>query len=411
MKGAYKQFAASPLDAEFNVVSAWDVERRKAAFFRALALMFGATGAVYGFNRCSLGLRSIVVRLLWLAVSSFFDDFPQLEFEATAQSAAAAFDGVCRLLGWGLKEVVVGTSPRGEEVMGLPSFDKSFVALGGLITLGGEEGQVASVGQKPGRIADLSGDLDRIEERARMTAKEAEVLRGKVRYAACTIYGRCGAVALRALGQVVARKQPTPTSDPSLGMAIRLIRGILGDTSPRVIPRSLSLERPTLIFSDGACDDDGAVVTVGALLWSPRAPRPEFFHWAVPEEVKEGWRSRVEQKQLIHQAELFPVWAASRLWGRYLTDAPVLRFIDNDAARYNLIGATGRSEAAAALVQGFWQEERMNRSRTWFDRVESSANPGDDPSRGKRGSHLLRGVREVDAVAVCEAIAREAAIL
>ena len=74
LKGAYKQLPASPLDARFNFIAAWMKEGRL-EYFRAYALMFGVTAAVYAFLRFSRAIVAISRRLLVIPTVEFFDDF------------------------------------------------------------------------------------------------------------------------------------------------------------------------------------------------------------------------------------------------------------------------------------------------------------------------------------------------
>ena len=149
-------------------------------------------------------------------------------------------------------------------------------------------------------------------------------------------------------------------------------------------------------------------MSIGGFLWSPRSQQPRFFFWQVPEAVLATWRAHQSQEQLIHEAELFPVWVSSVVWGSYLSNALVLRFVDNDAARFNLIRGFGRSRSAASLVHGFWQEEARLRSKSWIERVESSANPGDAPSR-RRYWDILDGAVEDAVENICFRLAEVSA--
>ena len=69
LKSAYKQFARSADQGHLSIVVVWDPSTRQPRLFEATGLMFGATGSVYGFNRCSLGLQAILVKLFRIPVT------------------------------------------------------------------------------------------------------------------------------------------------------------------------------------------------------------------------------------------------------------------------------------------------------------------------------------------------------
>ena len=54
-----------------------DIDRDCVMFFESLALPFGATSSVTGFNRTAKALRIMVIRLFFLVCASFYDDFCQ----------------------------------------------------------------------------------------------------------------------------------------------------------------------------------------------------------------------------------------------------------------------------------------------------------------------------------------------
>ena len=72
--------------------------------FRALALMFGETAAVYAFLRFSRAFAALAKRTLSLLVVEFFDDFTQIEVQGLQQSSHETLEGLAALLGWQIAE-------------------------------------------------------------------------------------------------------------------------------------------------------------------------------------------------------------------------------------------------------------------------------------------------------------------
>ena len=86
LRSAYKQLANHPAHASINVVAVRSGPSG-VKLFRALALMFGASSAVYSFLRFSRALSALALKLLNLVTVEFFDDFTQIESSVLADSA------------------------------------------------------------------------------------------------------------------------------------------------------------------------------------------------------------------------------------------------------------------------------------------------------------------------------------
>eukprot|EP00971_Amphidinium_carterae_P339611 6477510-Amphidinium_carterae.1 len=100
LKSAYKQLGLRPDDRRSVVVSAFCPESGEAKFFLANSLLFGTTSAVYGFNRCALGLWWIGVTQLLLLATNYFDDYPAVESSPITDSSLQSFVMMLTLLGW-----------------------------------------------------------------------------------------------------------------------------------------------------------------------------------------------------------------------------------------------------------------------------------------------------------------------
>ena len=62
--------------------------------------MFGATAAVYSFNRLSRSLWFLMCKMLVIPSAVFYDDFPLLSPRETADSADECASALLDLLGW-----------------------------------------------------------------------------------------------------------------------------------------------------------------------------------------------------------------------------------------------------------------------------------------------------------------------
>ena len=89
-----------------------------------------------------------------------------------------------------------------------------------------------------------------------------------------------------------------------------------------------------------------------------------------------------ESSNLIAAVEVLAVWAAYGLWGEALHGRAVITFVDNDSAKHALVKGSSPIADMAAVVDAACGLEIRHRLLCYFERVPSSSNIADDPSRG-----------------------------
>eukprot|EP00971_Amphidinium_carterae_P134822 2671844-Amphidinium_carterae.1 len=104
LKSAYKQLAISKKDLPLAVVGHWSSELERPVFWQSLALPFGSVASVYGFNQASRALEILLSLVGPIVCSSYFDDYPILDFECTTRSATVFTEACMKLLGWSFDE-------------------------------------------------------------------------------------------------------------------------------------------------------------------------------------------------------------------------------------------------------------------------------------------------------------------
>ena len=123
------------------------------AFYVANSLMFGATAAVYSFNRISRSLWFLLNRMLVIPCGVFYDDFPLFSPEEVATNADSSASELLDLLGWKHAR----TGPKGRP------FDSKFQVLGCALDLADVANGVVVAENRPGRIDRLLEHLQRIK--------------------------------------------------------------------------------------------------------------------------------------------------------------------------------------------------------------------------------------------------------
>ena len=149
---------------------------------------------------------------------------------------------------------------------------------------------------------------------------------------------------------------------------------------------------PVLIFTDGACEDNGNMVTHGAVMFDPSTGRQEYFGDHVPRHLVQKW-ARTGKKQLVFYAEILPVVVAKATWRTILERRTCLYFIDNEAARACFVRYFTPVLDATSLLLDAAALDMQIRSLGWYCRVPSKSNIADDASRlefGRYGDRFMR---------------------
>ena len=132
-----------------------------------------------------------------------------------------------------------------------------------------------------------------------------------------------------------------------------------------------------LIFTDGACEPEGT--TVGGVVFSGNIV--EAFGFKVSQAQVDSWKTRLNQEQVIGQAELFPFLVAKWTWAKLLTGRRCIFFIDNEAARLGLVKAYSPVLPSLAIIMDCLSWDYRHKVDSWYSRVPSKSNISDGPSR------------------------------
>ena len=86
LESAYRQVARHPADAAFSVVCTKRPDTGELLFWETPALVFGATGSVYAFNRVSRAILKILNYRFAIVASSYYADCSVIEAGVLAES-------------------------------------------------------------------------------------------------------------------------------------------------------------------------------------------------------------------------------------------------------------------------------------------------------------------------------------
>ena len=383
LKSAYKQVAVHPAHAALSVIAVTDPVSGNVKLFRALALMFGETAAVYAFLRISRALSTLASKLLDLVIVEFFDDFTQIEPTSTAESAQVAIEDLFDLLGWKISM---------KEKKRLP-FDKIFTSLGVEVDLSKSVRGEITVQNKPGRVESIAAAISKIVKSDYMGFKDALSIRGRISYAEGQLFGRVAAPVCRMLSAYAAVGKYRQL-EPQLKQALMVVCEALSSAKPRRVGLPDG-SPPIIIFTDGACELE--CTSIGGILFDGTS-QPEAFGAVMSKSTIESWASKVGQTQVIGQAEIFPVLVAKLTWAKKLAGRKAIYFIDNDSARLALVKAYSPVLASMQIIIQSVLWDGANDSRSWFARVPTESNIADGPSRMSSVDVLAAGAKLVPPV-------------
>ena len=365
---AYRQLARSPAHASISIIATWNARTGTAEFYEQVVLPFGSTASVYDFNWVARALQALLLRGFGVSCTHYFDDYPTLEFAPLAQHTQQLVDKVFSLLGWDIKEQV--------------PFASRFDALGVVCDLSDSTRGVLRFANKPGRVEEISRTVDGLVEKGFVRRGEARSLRGRFIYARGQTFGRCGAVALRVLGDIANGTKGDPALTTQARGALSWLVLMLRTSRPREL--RIRVEPPIVLFVDGACEErDGATfVSVGAVLFDAARPEfgPYYFGVQVLDPLVSAW-SVDDKTQLIGQAELLPVLLAKTTWPSEFKNRFNITFIDNNSARFGLIRGYSPVRESAAIINETWLMDSELATGSWYARVPTASNIADKPSR------------------------------
>ena len=149
-------------------------------------------------------------------------------------------------------------------------------------------------------------------------------------------------------------------------------------------------KRSILMFTDGAWE--AGVSGLEAVLLDCASGERHVLAGEVPEDLLTHWRQQVGE-QLIYQIELYALVAVRWQFRDLLANRRVTWFVDNEAARFSAIKGISATLTMRILVREFFRLEATTPTFPWIERVPSSSNPADGPSRQSPGEVMaLLGV-------------------
>eukprot|EP00439_Symbiodinium_sp_Y106_P005317 s10015_g1.t1 len=188
---AYKQLPILPTHRDLCVILVADKDNAT-QYYIGNALVFGATSAVFSFNRVARSLWFLISKLMQVPCCFFFDDYPMFCLESEGEEVDRVVSDFLGLLGW-------DHATSGSKGL---AFSKAFTVLGMQLDLSQLASQTIVLSNKPGRTDRIVQKLQEVAEAGNINKHEAQVLRGLLQFASGFYAGRGARALVFASGSV-----------------------------------------------------------------------------------------------------------------------------------------------------------------------------------------------------------------
>ena len=364
---AYKQLPVSGESRKFSVLLVHHYQTQKPVYFVSRSLPFGACASVYSFNRISRGTWHIMSHGCKALGGVYFDDFPVVEPAALCALASQSFEGLLKALGWVYTNDPAKCKP----------FNEAFDVLGTQINVANLHGGTISIENKPGRIEKIREMVNQVRKDRAISKRQAQVIHGNMNFAMGFVLGQTLKVSARAFASL--------SSGSFVSNAAQLVslchwtEGVLSVLAPRRIDPA-GTTQPVLIFTDAAYE--AGVATWGMVILDPLTGVRSAMGGQIPMPLVERWHD-LGSDQVITLAEAFAVLLGRISFRDVIKFRRVLFFVDDEEARFSLIKETSGVLALLQIVQLFHACAEHDQVVHWVERVPSSSNIADLPSRNE----------------------------
>jgi hypothetical protein len=203
---------------------------------------------------------------------------------------------------------------------------------------------------------------------------------GKLQYADSHVWGRAGRLALADLRELGHTSPAKVLLEESQLKAFETLRCRLCSGRPKTFLAD-DVEKPVLIFTDGALEYEGDVAkaTIGGVSLKPDGAC-EVFGSKVPDSVLTAWQDG-GKTHVIGLVELYACVVSLLHWKPDVSSRRVILFVDNWPALDVLVKGTSLQPEWRDLLL-LLEDPLEDNFMLWIARVPSASNVADHPSRG-----------------------------
>eukprot|EP00439_Symbiodinium_sp_Y106_P070600 s945_g12.t1 len=360
---AYKNLALHPDSVSDAFLAVWNPDTMCTEIYGQLVLPFGARSSVHSFCRTSLGIWIIGVHVFLLHWGVYFDDFVGSEEPCLARLFELCADGLFALLGWAT------SSDKASE------FDTIAQVLGLKINLGEAALGFIYFENTEHRRDHLVATLNDIIDSSFLSRKDGERLRGRLQFAEQQISGKRAGLAFRELSKHVA--SGGGRLDPGTLSALLFLKEHVASAPARCIAdRSCYTWH---LYVDASNDDSKS--GIGGILIAETGSYIGHFSEYLDETTLADLNTSGSENP-IFELECFAIWCGICSWARLFRHCHLIIFTDNDGALHSMINGRSENDSGGRIVSATHNLLDEHFVHPWFERVNTSSNIADFPSRG-----------------------------
>ena len=366
MTSAYRQLPNVPSEAAGLVLAFWDPDVREVRYAILRAHPFGLASAVLNFNRVPCLGTACLRRIAGACVTHFFDDSGVLDMASAHGSAQEAVNTVYQC--FGVRLDALKQQPMATQRL----------FLGVLLNLSRALSDRAMlVDIKPGLRETIYADVQRMIDAGSCSPSEASKLRGRMVWAASSMFGRCGRGGQGPLSDRQYDVGQCELTEPLLA-ALRYIQALVKVVPPRIVPLHSAPAPPIVVYTDASFEPaEMSSPGLGSVIFAPDEPTEGRAAW-VPAEVLDSFAERATQ---IAPLEALAVTLATLQFRRKLAGAEIIWFIDNQSVCASLVRGASSVDDMSSLVAVTHLLWATLGARVWIEWVDSESNVSDGLSR------------------------------
>ena len=373
LRKAYKQLCVSEkaLDDAFIVV--WDPHERKPKIFRSCVLPFGACASVHGFCRTSLAIWKIGVKGLLLPWTAYFDDYVVICRDVLARHTDWVLDTFFKLIGWAV------------SVDKMEDFSAAAKALGIILDLADCRLGVARISNTEKRRRELHEFITKVLDAGSLSQREGPRLRGRLLFAEAQMFGRRSVKAMGALSQHIHSARTKLSKD--CVDALSTLRDRVLNGKPREVWSFSS--RVLHMYVDASYEPEAAHPGgLGGVLIDPSTGARRHFSCMMSAAEVARWNATCS-KNPIYELEMLAIVVGLLCWGSLLKSCSAIVFSDNEGAVGTCISCKADNCVGSHLVSFLCDLEEELGSSFWYERINTSSNIADIPSRSDAALECL----------------------
>jgi hypothetical protein len=375
MPDAYRFVPIAPAELSQNIVAVWDPVSGQPMFQEIYGHVFGKSAAVINFHRLQRLVTAACRRLLALLISFYYDDATLQDLNTAKGRGQRHLRGFFRLLGRPLSATKAVDLSARADYLGL-EHDVGRALSSGVVSFRPRD-------KLHEKVADV---IAKLRSSKWVSPSDASKLRGIIQFMATGAYGRVGSGGMTALirRQYADRYPFWLTSE--IEASFRYFEDVVRLPLRRECLLWARRRRPLIVASDGRLDSS-APASIATLIVDPETGARRALLATIPDELVLRWSVKSQYIAHVEQAAVvMGVFHEDNIF----EDRDARWFLDNTVALSSMIKGSSSEPDLARAAASLHLALAHQRSRVWFEYIESDSNWADEPSRALWTSSFLR---------------------